>query len=105
MGKRQYIIWRRLPLGHPWARHSLAIVEGMNGNIERAVKHLIIAANLGYEDSMKELWKHYSAGNITKEELEATLRTHKAAIDEMKSPERKAAQAWRERQRGAWRRN
>ena len=69
--------------------------------MERAVKHSIIAANLGYEKSMKELWGHYSKGNISKEDLEATLRTHKAAIDEMKSPEREAAVAWRERQRGA----
>jgi hypothetical protein len=61
------------------------------------VKHFTIAANLGYEKSMKVLWKHYSHGNITKEDLEATLRTHQAAIDEMKSPEREAAEAWRER--------
>jgi hypothetical protein len=88
--------------GHPWARHNLAATEEENGNMKRAVKHLIIAANLGYEDSMKGLWKHYSDGNITKEDLEATLRTHKAAIDEMKSPEREAAEAWRKRraQRG-----
>jgi len=77
--------------GHPKARHYLACVEEDNGNMERAVKHLIIAAKLGDEDSMKELWKHYSEGNITKEELEATLRTHKAAIDAMKSPQRDAA--------------
>jgi tetratricopeptide (TPR) repeat protein len=88
--------------GHPWARNNLALVEGMNGNMKRAVKHLIIGANLGDEDLMKELWEHYSDGNITKEDLEATLRTHQAAIDEMKSPEREAAEAWRKRgaQRG-----
>jgi hypothetical protein len=57
------------------------------------VKHYIIAANLGLEESMKALWKHYSDGNITKEELEATLRAHQAALDEMKSPERDAAEA------------
>jgi hypothetical protein len=27
------------------------------------VKHFVIAANLGEEESMKELWKYYSAGN------------------------------------------
>ncbi len=83
--------------GHPKARHNLGCIEGNNGNTERSVKHFIIAANLGQEKSMKELWKHYSAGNITKEELEATLRTHKAAIDELKSPQREAAEAWRKR--------
>jgi TPR repeat protein len=77
--------------GHPYARHNLACYEERNGNMERAVKHHIIAANLGYEISMKMLWRHYSAGNISKEQLEATLRAHKAAIDEMKSPERETA--------------
>jgi len=52
------------------------------------VKHFIIAGNLGYEESMKVLWKYYSAGGITKEELESTLRTHKAAIDATKSVQR-----------------
>jgi hypothetical protein len=64
------------------------------------VKHLIIAANLGYKLSMKALWTHYSWGNITKEDLEATLRTHHAAINEMKSPEREAAEAWLQSSRG-----
>jgi hypothetical protein len=59
--------------------------------MERSVKHLIIAANLGDEDSMKVLWKHYSGGNITKEELDATLRAHHAALDGMKSEQRDAA--------------
>jgi hypothetical protein len=31
------------------------------------------------------MFKH---GNMTKEDLDATLRTHQAALDEMKSPER-----------------
>ncbi len=80
--------------GHPGARHDLGCYESRNGNMERAVKHFIIAANVGYEESMKWLWKHYSAGNITKEELDATLRTHQAAIDATKSPERAAAETF-----------
>ncbi len=78
--------------GHPGARCNLGCYEYDNGNNERAVKHYIIAANLGHAGSMKALWTHYSAGNITKEDLEATLRTHKAALDEMKSPQREAAE-------------
>ena len=79
--------------GHPQARHYLAITEGGNGNTERAVKHLIIAAKLGYEESMKELWKYYSAGNITLENLNATLRSHQSAIDATKSLQREEAEA------------
>jgi TPR repeat protein len=78
--------------GHPGARCNLGCYEYDNGNNERAVKHYIIAANLGYEKSMKMLWGYYKCGFITKEDLEATLRTHKAAIDAMKSPQREAAE-------------
>jgi TPR repeat protein len=78
--------------GHPQARYNLACIEEENGNIERAVKHHMIAANLGHDQSMKALWKHYSAENITKEDLDATLRTHQAAINAMKSAQRDAAE-------------
>ena len=70
--------------GHPMARHLLAIIEEDNGNMERAVKHYIIAASLGDELSMKRLWK-------AKEDLDATLRSHHAAIDAMKSEQRDIA--------------
>jgi hypothetical protein len=81
--------------GHPQARHILGLHEeaSEDGRLDRAVKHYIIAANLGYGGSMKKLWKYYSDGNITKEDLDATLRTHQAAIDAMKSKERDAADA------------
>jgi hypothetical protein len=81
--------------GHPKARQMLAYYEEWdNGNIERSVKHLIIAAKLGDEKSMEALWAHYPAGNITKEELDATLRAHHAAIDATKSSEREEAEAF-----------
>ncbi len=79
--------------GHPNARNNLACIEGNNGRMERSVKHFIIAAKLGYDQSMKALWRHYSAGNISKEDLDATLRAHQAAIDAMKSEQRDAAEA------------
>jgi tetratricopeptide (TPR) repeat protein len=78
--------------GHPDARHDLACIEEKNGNIERAVKHHMIAAKLGHVDAMRDLWKHYSAENITKEDLDATLRTHQAAINAMKSAQRDSAE-------------
>jgi TPR repeat protein len=81
--------WEKAAIGgHPHARFNLGVFEAINGNMKRSVKHFVIAANLGCDESMKQLWQHYSLGNITKEDLEATLRTHQAAIDAMKSPER-----------------
>ena len=41
---------------------------------------------------MKALWKHYSLGNITKEDLDTTLRTHQAALVAMKSEQRDSAE-------------
>jgi tetratricopeptide (TPR) repeat protein len=85
--------WEKAAVGgHPIARYNLAHHEEKNGNVERAVRHLIIAAKLGYEKSMQVLWKYYSGGDITKEELDATLRTHKAAIDATKSSQRDVAE-------------
>jgi tetratricopeptide (TPR) repeat protein len=78
--------------GHPEARNNLACIEAINGNMERSVEHFIIAAKLGCEISMKGLWRHYSAGHITKEDLDATLRSHQAAIDETKSEQRSKAE-------------
>ena len=39
--------------GHPAARHNLGCYEWYSGSKERAVKHFIIAANLGFDDSME----------------------------------------------------
>ena len=85
--------WEKAAIGgHPEARYNLAIEEAKNGNVERTVKHFIIAANLGYEASMKALLPFYKKGVITKEEYGATLRTHQAAINATKSAQRDAAE-------------
>jgi tetratricopeptide (TPR) repeat protein len=85
--------WEKAAIGgSPEARQMLACYEGKNGNIERAVKHFIIAAKLGYEESMKSLWVEFKDGNITKDDLEDTLRSHKAAIDATKSEQRDLAE-------------
>jgi hypothetical protein len=78
--------------GHIIARHNLALYETENGRLDRAVKHLIIAANLGHDKSMKTLLPFYKDGYITKEEYGSTLRTHQAAIDATKSAQRDAAE-------------
>ena len=78
--------------GHPNARCSLAFCEIEIGRHDRAVKHFIITANLGDEDSMKALWKCFSIGHVSKDDLTVTLRTHQAAINETKSSQREAAE-------------
>ena len=80
--------------GHPYARFMLAFTEGYHeGNIERAVKHFIIAAKLGDDDSIQELKKYYEDGLVSKEDFAAALRAHHAAVEATKSPQREAAAA------------
>jgi tetratricopeptide (TPR) repeat protein len=77
--------------GHPIARYNLGCHEGSNGVIERAIKHWIIAANLGDDGAIKELRRQYTQGTINKENFAAALRAHQAAADATKSPQREAA--------------
>ncbi|KAK1741603.1 Sel1-like repeat family protein [Skeletonema marinoi] len=81
--------------GHPMARYNLGCVEEENGRFERAVKHWIIAANLGDDKSLNALKKGYAVGRIQKEDFAAALRAHQAALDAAKSPQREAAEAAR----------
>ena len=78
--------------GHPYARHNLAFVEDSRGNKERALKHFIIAANIGCDESMQLLEEEYNDGNITKETFDASLRGYKSAIDATKSSQREAGE-------------
>jgi TPR repeat protein len=79
------------------ARRNLAVIEVRNGRMERAVKHWIIAANMGDDKSMKALWKCYAKGFVEKDDLNATLRAHHAAVDATKSPQREQAEEFRKR--------
>jgi hypothetical protein len=74
--------------GHPEARYRLGRWEEMNDDIERAVKHWMIAANLGHDESLEKLRKYYSDGMVSKEDFATALRAHKAAVDATKSPQR-----------------
>jgi TPR repeat protein len=94
-GKAVYYWEKAAIIGDPDARHNLGYHEERNGKVDRAVKHFIIAAKLGHIKSMTALWWHYPKGNISKKDLDATLRAHQAAVDAMKSPQREAAAAFR----------
>jgi len=87
--------WEKAAIGgNHLARYNLYIHETDN---KRAVKHLIIAAKLGDEKSMKKLWEYYPDGLVSKKELDATLRAHHSAIDATKSSQREAAEACHQR--------
>ena len=81
--------------GHPTSRHNLGVYELTHGRIDRAMKHFIIAANLGFEPSIVKLRGCYERGLISKEDFAAALRAHQAAVDATKSPQRETEAAER----------
>jgi hypothetical protein len=91
--------------GHPDARYALGWVEMNNGSDERAVKHWIIAANLGCDRSVKMLKNVYAKGCIPKDDFAAALRAHQAAVDATQSPHREEAEAFRAAQQQLSRQN
>jgi TPR repeat protein len=60
--------------GHPDARFNLGCEEYNAGKIERAMKHWIIAAKLGEDDSLEAVKEGFASGFVSKEDYESTLR-------------------------------
>ncbi len=78
--------------GHPKARYNLALEEGRGRRYDRATKHLIIAAKLGYDDALNKLKEYFAKGLVSKEGYASALRGHQAAVDATKSEQRDAAE-------------
>ncbi|KAK1733657.1 hypothetical protein QTG54_015700 [Skeletonema marinoi] len=79
--------------GHPGARYKLGWLEWSNKRTERAVKHWVVAASQGHDDSLEFLMKKFKGGFVKKEVLAAALRAHQAAVNATKSPQREATEA------------
>jgi TPR repeat protein len=79
--------------GNPIARCILGAIEYENGRRERAAKHWIIAANLGHDRSLDVLKDCFKVGLVSKEDFAAALRSHQAAVDATKSPQREEVEA------------
>ncbi|KAL7538594.1 hypothetical protein ACHAXR_008675, partial [Thalassiosira sp. AJA248-18] len=77
--------------GEHRARHDLGMHEGNTGNGKRAVKHFMISACVGDDDSLKAMHIAHSLGDATKDELLHASRSHSVAKDTMKSDHRDEA--------------
>ena len=78
--------------GDAYARVNLGIYGWNNGQHERAIKHWIVGAKLGEDDSLKQLKMSYEDGMISKDNFAEVLRGHQDAIDATKSPLRQEAE-------------
>ena len=80
-------------MGDTNARYKLGVMELLDGNHDRALRHLVIAARCGHDESLEIIKNGYKEGDVTKEEFEKILREHKASQDETKSDQRDRAKA------------
>ncbi len=83
--------------GNAIARNDLGCLENDNGRHERAMKHFIIAAKQGYDQSLETLKDAYRKGLMSKDNFAAALRGHQDAVDATKSLQRDSAEAFTQR--------
>jgi len=79
--------------GNIVARHNLGTIEGHAGNVDRALKHFVLAAKAGYEESLDVVKLGFAKGVVTKDEYTNILLAYHERHEEMKSEERDKAAA------------
>ena len=80
--------------GYVPARHNIGNSEAHAGNWYRAIKHWLIAAGAGYNDSVKMIQQLYKLGHATKDDYASALQNYQACLDDIKSDQRDKAAAY-----------
>ena len=91
--KEIYHLEKAAIAGHPNARFNLGCTDQAAGRTDRAVKHFIIAANLGHDTSLKFLQKFYADEKVSKEEFAATLRAYQSTVEAAKRRQKKETES------------
>ena len=85
-------LWEKAAIqGHVVSRHNLGIIESRKGYRDRAVKHLLISAKMGNQNSVEMIKKLFMGGVATKEQYIEALKGYQNAAEEMKSHDRDEA--------------
>ncbi|KAL7542296.1 hypothetical protein ACHAXR_013397 [Thalassiosira sp. AJA248-18] len=66
-------------------------IDRDRGNVERAIKHWMVAATAGGNRSLKSIRNVFLLGQATKAEYEKALRVHQKYLREVKSDQRDRA--------------
>ena len=82
--------------GHASARNNIGVDEANLNNMDRALKHWMIAVGGGYKNSLKRIQELYMKGNATKEDYTAALHAYQEYLNEVKSAQRDEAAAYSE---------
>ena len=72
-------------------RRTLGALELNEGRVHRAMKHYMIAARAGCNDSLEHVKEGYKDGHVAKDDFANTLRAHKTSVDGRKSDRRDQA--------------
>ena len=78
------------------ARYNLGVLEGHAGNMSRALKHHMIAAGCGDNDSLEKIKQKFLNGLATKDDYTKALRVYQTYLVEIKSAQRDEAAAFGE---------
>jgi TPR repeat protein len=78
-------------LGCPDSRYDLGVYYVKKGKYDKAKKHFIMLANIGYDGSLKWRKELYVDGKASKEDYAGALRAYQAAVNAAKSREREEA--------------
>ena len=63
--KKKYYYWELAAMGgHAVARHNLGDKEARAGNMNRALKHIMIAAGFGYTRSLEHIKLMFMCGDV-----------------------------------------
>ena len=76
------------------ARYNLGMYEACAGNMNRAVKHHMIAAGVGHNDSLELIKQMFMNEDATKDDYTKALRSYQANLVEIKSAQRNEAAAY-----------
>ena len=92
--KSTYYLERSAILGNAHARLALGTHNTIDGNMNIAAKHFMIAARQGHPEALKEVKELFLNGYVAKDEYANTLRANQNCVDEMKSDDRDEAGAF-----------
>merc|ERR1711862_458240 len=77
--------------GVPIARHILGCLEAMDGKFDRALRHWMMSAKMGYEPSLKDILELCKGGEASKDNYAQALLSYRKTTDKMISKEREEA--------------
>ena len=89
---------RAVKQNYPQARTVLALLaitpKETNKQIQVALQHYMFGAKAGCKKHMDRVWKFFYGGDISKEDLEDTLRKYHQSCENMNSEARERYAAW-----------